>query len=147
MTTAAFVIKLALAIHHINPMLPQSTVREFASEVALQADRHALDPWLIIELVHRETHWIPSLVRHEKDGTCSVGLGQINVQCRDVKPFLEPHANLRRTAFILNRLRERCKLQCAGSSWLAGYNRGSHGYATSILTAASAHHHTRHLRD
>lgn len=133
---------IAMAIHSINPVLPDATVRDYAATVVEQADRHALDPWLIVEIVHRETHWIPTLpVRHEHDGSCSVGLGQINVPCGpQMAPLLEPHANLRRTASVLDKLRGHCMKDCGGLGWVRAYNPGSKVYGPAIVAAVKARH-------
>jgi hypothetical protein len=138
-------LRIALALHQINPALPQVSARDYASIVLAQAKAHALDPWLIVELVHRETHWIPSLVRHEHDGSCSVGAGQINGPCTRafIDAMLEPHANLVRTAAVLGHLRQTCRKDCGEMGWLRGYNPGDATYGPAIVAAVRARHQVR----
>jgi hypothetical protein len=133
-------LRVALAIHQINPALPQAQARDFAAEVVSLGDRQALDPWLLVEVVRTETRWTPGLVRHEHDGSCSVGLAQINVDCDSTAPLLEPHANLRQAAKTLASLRRTCKRSCGGGLWLRGYNPGSSTYAPAILAAVKRRH-------
>jgi hypothetical protein len=136
-------LAVALAIHQINPALPDTTVREYAGAVVAQADAQALDPWLLVEIVHRESHWIASLVRHENDGTCSVGLGQINGSCATpvVAPLLEPRTNIARTASVLAYLRSHCTHRCRALAWVRAYNPGSRGYASDIIGKVRRRHH------
>ncbi len=135
-------LRIALAIHLINPALTQAAVREFAAVVLAQAKVHALDPWLLVELVHRETHWDPTAVRHEHDKSCSVGAGQINGPCTRafVAAMLQPRANLQRTASVLEHLRATCRADCGELGWLRGYNPGDPGYAPAIIAAVRARH-------
>lgn len=136
----ATILHLALAIHTINPALPEKVAQEYARDVAHLASRSHLDPWLIVELVRTETRWQPAHVRHEHDGTCSVGLGQINGPCTPghVARLLDPRRNLRRTAAILVHLRE--TLGGAEVRWLHGYNPGAPEYVPTILAAVRARH-------
>jgi Transglycosylase SLT domain len=133
--------QIALAIMAINPIMPAPQVRELSAVVIEQSMDKSIDPWLIVELVRKETHWIPSAVRHETDGTCSVGLGQINTSCalEHMRPLLDPVTNLRRTASILAAAKRACREDCGGGMWLRAYNPGDSAYAPAILAAVAAH--------
>jgi len=138
----SILLTVAIAIHSINPALPEPTAREYAAEVVRQGD---LDPWLLVEIIHRETHWIPDLVRHEQDGSCSVGLGQINGSCLQafVTPLLDPHANIRRVADVLRWLRGHCRTRCEALGWVRSYNPGSRTYGAAIIKAVQKRHGKR----
>jgi hypothetical protein len=141
----ALALKLALAIHQINPLVTMSVARGWASVVVHESTTRDLDPWLLVELVHRETHWIPRLVRHETDGTCSVGLGQINMRCgsSELPQMLRPALNLKRTAALLAHFRDVSVRNGYGrrpAAWLWMYNPGSPTYAPAILAAVFERH-------
>jgi len=135
-------VQIALAIHQINPLLSVHTSRSYAAAFVAASKRNGIDPWLLVEVVHRETRWIPTLVRHEHNGSCSVGLGQVNGSCEAsfVLPLLGARRNLRRSARILGQLRSHCTSDCAAMAWLRGYNPGSPSYAPTILEAVRRRH-------
>ena len=136
-------LQLALAIQTANHSLPARQARRLAAVVMEQSAERQLDPWLLYELVYRESRWTPTALRREWDGTCSVGLGQINVACdKDaIAPFFDPVVNLRKIGEYLEHFRKSCKQDCEGGLWLRGYNPGSSTYAPAILAAVAKRHH------
>lgn len=133
---------LAVAIQVSNPRLPQQDSRRLASWVYEEARARRLDPWVIHALVNRETHWTASAVRHESNGTCSVGLGQINVPCTAaaMQPLLGPHVNLRRMGHFLAGIRAACRHDCDGLGWLRAYNPGDAEYLSAVQADVRKHH-------
>ena len=136
------VLALVLAIQSTNPLLSTQTVRRYATWVAKEAEAHSLDPWLFPAIVRRETHWSTLEVRHESDGTCSVGLGQINGPCtrQAVLPMLDPHKNIRRMAEYLAHFRATCRTDCGDLGWLRAYNPGSPSYFEAVREAVHQYH-------
>jgi hypothetical protein len=141
----SLLLQLALAIGSTNHALPPRKVRELAAVVVEQASQGQLDPWLIYEIVYRESRWTPSALRREWDGTCSVGLGQINTRCDKgfIAPLFDPVVNLRKIGEYLVHFRKTCSHECENGMWLRGYNPGSSTYAPEILAKVSKHHHPR----
>ena len=112
---------LAAAIQASNPQLLPQDSRRYASWVYAEASARKLDPWVFHALINRETHWTATAVRHEHDGTCSVGLGQINVPCTApaMQPLLDPHVNLRRMGHFLARIRGACRHDPGDAEYLS----------------------------
>lgn len=122
---------LALEIQTVNPRLPTPTVTQYVQWVVEDSRHYDVDPWVVYALVGVESHWNAAALRREGDGTCSVGLGQINVRdcySEKVVRLLEPRANLRAVVLRLNLLQRVCSHDCDGIGWLQGYNPGSHHY-------------------
>src|ERR1039458_4096639 len=136
------VLSLALAIQGSNSHIPPATVTLYATQAEHIAKARHLDPWLLEALVERETRWTATAVRHEANGSCSAGLGQINGPCRAgfIQPLLDPRVNLLRTARFLVHLRDGCRTACQALGWLRGYNPGSPGYLEAIREAVKKHH-------
>ena len=136
---------LSAAIHSSNPQLPPKEVARYTSWVIEEAREHSLDPWVFHAIIHRETHWTATAVRHERDGSCSVGLGQINTRCNssDIKVLLNPRNNLSRMGYFLARIRRMCRKGCAELGWLRRYNPGDADYLHAVQAAVrSCHEHT-----
>jgi hypothetical protein len=135
-------LALMAAIHKTNPELPSSTTRQYAQWVLAEAKKTSLDPWLFQALIHRESRWHPTVVRHERDGSCSVGLGQINGPCKPavVAPMLDPHANIQRMGAFLSGARDRCRTDCGDLGWLRAYNPGDQVYLQAIKKAVANYH-------
>ncbi len=136
----SLLLSIALAIASVNPEAP---AERYASWVLEVAEPRGLDPWLVFEIVRRESRWASDVVRGEENGTCSVGLGQVNGPCVRatwVRPMLDPHANLRKTAEVLAAKRQACRNSCGGLGWVRGYNPGDKSYAPAVIAAVAAHH-------
>src|ERR1700727_1702240 len=135
-------VLLAAAIQHSNPRLPPQDRAHYASWVQEEASAHSLDPWIFHALINRETRWTATAVRHERDGSCSVGLGQINVHCTAsaMQPLLDPHANLRRMGSFLARIRSACRRDCDNLGWLRAYNPGNAEYLSAVQADVRKHH-------
>jgi hypothetical protein len=132
---------LALEIQRVNPRLPECTVDRYAQLVVDEAQKRGVDPWVVFALVTVESRWISSAMRYEGDGTCSVGLGQINVRdCASdrVEKLKNPYTNLRVVVGRLGYLQDFCKRDCAGLGWLRGYNPGSRRYVSFVVQAMTA---------
>ena len=130
-------LALALAIRSSNPALSEAKAHVYASWVLQESTARSLDPWIFQAIIHRETRWSAGAVRHERNGSCSVGLGQINVPCRKqlIHSLLEPRANLYRVGEMLERLQRTCKHDCQDLGWLRGYNPGDAVYLAAIQEA------------
>ena len=135
-------LALAVAIQASNPSVPSETARTYATWVTHEAEEHHLDPWIFQAIIHRETRWTPGLTRHEVDGSCSVGLGQINVPCNNprAKKLLDPHENIKRMADFLDGAKRECRTDCVNLGWLRAYNPGSHDYFVAIRDDVRRHH-------
>lgn len=128
------VLALTVAIQTTNHHVPRSTARTYARWVAQESRAHHLDPWVFLAIVRRETQWVPAAIRHENDGTCSVGLGQINVPCvpQRVAPLIDPHRNIQRMGQFLEQLKTTCRVNCKNLGWLRGYNPRSLDYFEAV---------------
>jgi hypothetical protein len=84
-------------------------------------------------------------VRRERDGSCSVGLGQINTRCgsSDVEILLSARNNISRMGYFLARIRRACRRDCANLGWLRAYNPGDPAY----LAAVQAYVRNAHAQD
>lgn len=139
-TTSALL--LSAAIQHSNPHLSHRERDRYASWVLEEAREHSLDPWIFPALINRETHWTATALRHEADGSCSVGLGQINVRCSspEVVALQQPHANLHRMGAFLSRIRASCTHDCENLGWLRAYNPGDAEYLSAVQAAVRNAH-------
>lgn len=135
-------IALSLAIRHSNPSISETTANTYAQWVVEEATTRELDPWIFQAIVHQETRWTPGLVRHETNGSCSVGLGQINGKCdiASVTPLKDPHANIKRMGAVLTYFRSTCRSKCEDLGWLRAYNPGSPAYFAEIREAIRKYH-------
>lgn len=133
---------LAQAIQHTNPALSKETARQYASYVLTASKKHSLDPWIFQSIISRETRWQSVLVRREADGSCSVGLGQINGRCTEavMAPLRDPRVNIFRMGTFLAHLRSTCRTDCQDLGWLRRYNPGSAAYLAAIQEAVRTHH-------
>lgn len=127
------IFALVLAIQDTNPKLSKETALEYAGWVKEASDQSGIDPWLFHAIIKHETSWNNNKsVRHETDGTCSIGLGQINLKyCwskkRDI--LLNPHYNILLMGETLFYMKGFCKKNCANYGWLRYYNPGDPTYA------------------
>lgn len=135
-------LALALAIQKTNPKIPEATAQKYALWVLEESEKNDLDPWLFQALIHRETRWTAQAVRHESNGTCSVGLGQINGKCDEkvMAPLRDPRRNLHRMGELLVHMREVCTRKCQDLGWLRAYNPGSPAYLRAIQEAVKQYH-------
>lgn len=127
---------LAMEIQRTNPKVPEPRANEFAGWVVEEANRNNIDPWLIHGIVHIESRWTPGVVRHENDGSCSIGLGQINVlhcESAKIKPLRDPRENLHRMSDFLSTIRNACLKNCEGYKWLRFYNYNNKHYVTGLV--------------
>jgi hypothetical protein len=107
---------------------------KYAVWVLADAKQYHLDPWIFVAIVQRETRWVNGLVRYESNGSCSVGLGQINLSCDspEIAPLRDARTNLQRMGQFLNHIRSSCKNNCRDLGWLRAYNPGSAEYFNSV---------------
>ena len=139
---AKLALLLSLAIQASNPKVQPREARLYARWVLREAAAQHADPWVFQAIIARETRWTPTEVRHETDGSCSVGLGQINVDCapRIVAPLLDPRTNIRRVGAVLAHLKSSCRHDCQDLGWLRAYNPGSAAYFEAVLAAVQRYH-------
>jgi hypothetical protein len=130
-------VLLALAIRQVNPSLPDDRTYRYAAWVLRDAKNHNLDPWIYVAIAGRETRWTTGITRYEFDGSCSVGLGQINVPCNspDLVPLLDARSNIRRMGVFFDRIRKECRHDCTDLGWLRAYNPGDHVYFAAVRDA------------
>ena len=122
---------LIIEMHRSNPAMDDKTAEAYAGWVVEESENHKLDPWLVYSLVHVESRWKTSAFRLEGDGTCSVGLGQINVPNCDpwtIERLHDPHHNLKTVTLRLDLLRRICRKKCEGIGFVRGYNPGDRSY-------------------
>jgi hypothetical protein len=104
---------------------------------------HHVDPDLIMAIAHVESRGQADIVKHESNGSCSVGLGGINVPGCDpvvVEHLKSPDANVRAIAVILDTNRTYCKEHpdneaCKRGGAIALYNPGDKGYLKRVHAA------------
>lgn len=135
---------LATAIQHSNPAVTEPRASQYASWVAEAALKNHTDPWIFIAIINRETGWNPELVRRESNGTCSVGLGQINslgpCTTDHIATYTDPHANIERMGKLFYIFHETCREDCGDMHWLRRYNPGSPAYLAAIIQAVKNYH-------
>lgn len=93
--------------------ITESHARSYARIVVAEADRHDLDPWVLVALVDRESSWKPRAVN---ETTGAVGLGQILASpeilaggfAQFADQLADPAVNLFLTARWLARWRDKC---------------------------------------
>ncbi len=136
---------LSLLIQQSNTSLPPKVVENYAHVLADTAERHDLDPLLLEAIVHIESRYKANAIHYENDGSCSVGLGQINVrECTPgvVDRLTSPTLNLERAAFILVKAKEICpkvRKNCAKLGWVGLYNPGDRTYSSRIRQTMKEH--------
>lgn len=122
---------LAVEIQRTNPALNEEVRRQYAHWVVEEATARDLDPWIFHGIIHTETRWKAGIVVHEHDGSCSVGLGGINVrQCDSPRAaeLRDPQKNIQAMGSFLSTIRHRCAHHCDGLGWLRAYNGGDRLY-------------------
>lgn len=103
-----------------------------------------VDPYELAGIVYVESRGVAGVVRHETNGSCSVGLAGINVPDCDpvaVEHLLLDQANLHAAAVILRAGYAYCREHpradaCRRGGGLAMYNPGNKGYASAVRRAA-----------
>lgn len=114
--------------------------------IRAEAKAQGQDPWTMAAIVFTESRGNPSVVKHELDGSCSVGLAGINVPGCDevaVEHLKLAQANLRAQAVILKKGAEWCRehpktAPCRRGGAVAQYNAGDKGYAARVLGVRKA---------
>lgn len=128
----------------------------YSQAVVQSAAKEKVDPWLVEAIIFNESRWRSGSFRQESNGTCSVGLGQINVpDCNPdrIARLKEPETNIGQVARFLVRIQELCprvwpKKKCVHGGWVGLYNSGDPTYAKRVLlrTKEHARHRESHLR-
>jgi hypothetical protein len=129
------VLALVAAIRDVNPALTPDTAKDYAAWVVEASQQSDIDPWVFHAIIKHETKWTASGIRHENDGSCSIGLGQINVgNCRSskVKTLLDPHYNLLLMGEFLYYVKGFCRRNCSKLNWLRAYNPGDPRYVSMV---------------
>jgi hypothetical protein len=136
-------VALALEIRTTNPKLTAETSQQYANWVVEEAADRGLDPWLLHGLVSVESAWTASAVNHEKNGTCSVGLGQINTGCskEQLAKYQDPRTNLHKIGEYLAGMQKSCTKDCKNNGWVRAYNPGSKDYYLRQIRAIVARCH------
>lgn len=122
---------LLLEIRSTKPTLKEQTAQMYTQYVLQEADRQVIDPWVFHGIIKIESEWTSKAFRKEGDGSCSIGLGQINVKCDDKKRIAElsdPKKNIEAMGSFLGRIKNTCRKKCDGLGWLVRYNPGNHQY-------------------
>jgi hypothetical protein len=134
-------ILLALAIRQSNPTLSDEVRYQYAAWVHADARQHGLDPWIYVAIIDRETRWKTGITRYEFNGSCSVGLGQINLPCTspELEKLLQPRANIRRMGKFFERIRSTCTHDCQNLGWLRAYNPGDSVYFNAVCDAVRSY--------
>lgn len=128
-------LALMLEIQKSNPKLPPPKAQEYASWVLEEAGSRTIDPWVFHAIIHTETRWTARIVVHEKNGSCSIGLGGANVSCRspDVVRLQNPQENIKWIGAFLVGIRGRCRYNCSGLGWVRAYNGGNRDYVPKFV--------------
>lgn len=138
---------LALSVMLTNPGLNNTQAEIYSRWVLEFSNKNDLDPWLVEALISKESRWKATAVRRETNGSCSVGLGQINLTVCDpvkVTALQDPLYNIRRTAKHLALAREICpkikaEKKCSQGKWIGLYNPGNRTYASDVLHLMEEH--------
>jgi hypothetical protein len=144
---------LALEIHRTNPAVSETTAKQYAHWVVAEAAPQGIDPWVFHGIAFHESRWTAGAVKHEGNGTCSVGLGQINVKdCNSnrISVLKDPRLNIRAMAILLGKLKKNCQTNCGELGWIRGYNAGDTTYVPTIrqkVDQAHAHYRESALRE
>jgi len=123
-------VALMMEIQRTNPKVPLATAQDYTRWVLEEAQEKDIDPWVFHAIIHIESRWSWWAFRKEQDGTCSVGLGQINVKCDSPKALelKDPHTNILAMGQFLGHLRKRCHQRCDNLNWVVPYNAGNPEY-------------------
>jgi hypothetical protein len=121
---------LTLEIQRTNPKVPTPTAQDYTRWVLEQAQERDIDPWVFHAIIHIESRWSYWAFRKEQDGTCSVGLGQINVKCDSprAKELKDAHTNILAMGEFLGHLKDKCHQKCDNLRWVIPYNAGNPEY-------------------
>jgi hypothetical protein len=121
---------LMMEIQRTNPKVPAETAQKYTWWVMDQAQVREIDPWVFHAIIHIESRWSWWALRREQDGTCSIGLGQINAKCDSpkAKELRDPKANIEAVGEFLGHLKDRCHLRCDNLNWVVPYNAGNPQY-------------------
>jgi len=106
---------------------------------ALVGRRYGLPPGLLQAVVWSESRWQPTAMGANRNGSCDVGLGQVNVPGCDplrVAELVNPDVNLRAAASILRASARACTQQpgrvgCSVCPW-GRYNPHSLGWCARV---------------
>lgn len=146
---------LALSVMLTNPGLNSTQAEGYSKALIERAKENNLDPWLMEALISKESRWIASALRREDDGSCSVGLGQINLTVCDpakVAALQAPYENIRRTTRHLALARDICtkvrsEKKCSQNGWVGLYNPGNRTYASDVKRLMEEHRARYNLDD
>lgn len=121
---------LMLEIQRTNPKVTPETAKNYAGWVLEEAADKEIDPWVFHAIIYIESRWSWWALRREQDGTCSVGLGQINVKCDSerAKELRDPRTNILAVGEFLGHLKDRCHRRCDNLNWVVPYNAGNPCY-------------------
>lgn len=139
-------LALAMEIQRYNPALPEVTRLQYAEWVVEEAESKGLDPWVFHGIIATESRWAYYAFRRENDGSCSVGLGQINVKCTSprAKSLKDPHENIKTMGSFLSTLKATCAHHCDGLGWLKRYNPGDSAYVPKKVEPIVQRCHVEH---
>jgi len=141
---------LALAIHLVAG-LPERQSRQYADLVHQATRDNEIDPWMVLGIIQTESRFHRSVVRHERDGTCSVGLMQVNIKdCSEalMAELQDPAVNIRRGVGIMLAGRRYCYVnrgKCPKGP-IGIYNPRSKEYASRVLRKAKEMKHAGSTR-
>ncbi len=138
---------LALLIQAANPSLAPSRSQDYSQALVQFAEQEGVDPLLVESVIFHESRWRSSAFRKENNGSCSVGLGQINIPgCDPTKIALlkNPLTNIRRVVRHLSLCREVCPKarkpkKCVHHGWVGLYNPGDPTYVARIMRRVNDH--------
>lgn len=114
--------------------------------ILAEAKAVGIDPLKLAAVVHTESRGQAGVIRRETNGSCSVGLGGVNVPDCDqvaVDHLLQAQANLRAAAVILKRGEEWCHARptwavCRRGGPIAMYNPGDRAYPARVRATMKA---------
>lgn len=96
----------------ITASLVLQVLRPWLALIVATASAEHVDERTLAAIVYLESKGQPYLVAHERNGTCSVGLGQVNVPDCDparISELHDPEFNLRVSAKILRANQRWCR--------------------------------------
>lgn len=114
--------------------------------IVTEAKAVGVDPLKLAAIVHTESRGQAGVVRHETNGSCSVGLGGVNVPDCDpvaVAHLQQAQVNLRAAAVILKRGEDWCRdhpawAACRRGGPIAMYNPGDRAYPKRVMVTMKA---------
>lgn len=127
-------------------MSPYAPVLALMSAICTEAKPLGIPCDELAAVVHVESRGQAGIVRHETNGSCSVGLGGVNVPDCDpvaVAHLQQAQANLRASAVILRAGRRWCAEHpahkvCRASGPIGMYNPGDKAYRVKVRAAQRA---------